>query len=143
MEPNFHDGEFILTDKLSYRFSPPQRGDVIIFQAPINPDQDFIKRVIALPGEKVKVEKGHVYIDGRQLSETYLPAQTIVNPGAFIREGQQITVERDNYFVLGDNRNHSSDSREWGLVPKKDLVGKAFLRYWPLNKLGLLPKVSY
>lgn len=143
MEPNFHDGEYILTDKISYRIGIPKRGDVVIFRAPRNPELDFIKRIIGLPGERVKILNNHVYINGTALVEAYLPETTVTLPGNFIHEDQEITVPRDQFFVLGDNRNHSSDSREWGTITKDEMVGKAFFRYWPLSKIGIIPRVQY
>jgi signal peptidase I len=143
MEPNFHNNEYILTDKISFRFQLPKRGDVVIFKAPTNPDVDYIKRVIALPGERVKVEGGSVYVNDQKLNEPYLRDATTLFPGSRLQEGVDITIDQDNYFVLGDNRPHSSDSREFGPIPRKLIVGKAFFRYWPVTEFGLLPHISY
>lgn len=143
MFPNFHDGEYILTDKVSYRLGLPQRGDVIVFKAPRNEEVDYIKRIIALPGEEVKVENGKVFIDNKELPETYLPADFSTLPGTFMTEGFINKVPLEAYFVLGDNRDHSSDSREWGFVKRNEIVGKAFFRYWPFARFGLLPKMKY
>lgn len=139
MYSNFHDGEYLLTDKISYRFNAPKRGDVIIFKAPKNEDYDYIKRVIGLPGELIKIEKGRVYLNNQLLDETkYLDNSVLTAAGYFAKEGVSLTVPPDNYFVLGDNRNNSSDSRDWGMVPTANIVGKAFLRYWPVNEIGLV-----
>ncbi len=143
MDPNFHDNEYILTDKISYRFHTPQRGDVVIFRAPQNRELDYIKRVIGLPGEKVKVQGGEVFVNGQRLKESYLPANLTTNAGDFLRAGQDYQIPEDNYIVFGDNRPHSSDSRAWGPVVKEDIIGKAWLRYWPPQDFGLLPQVSY
>ncbi len=143
MDPNFHDNEYILTDKISYRFHTPQRGDVVIFRAPQNRELDYIKRVIGLPGEKVKVQGGEVFVNGQRLKESYLPANLTTNAGDFLRAGQDYQIPADNYIVFGDNRPHSSDSRAWGPVVKEDIIGKAWLRYWPPQDFGLLPQVSY
>jgi signal peptidase I len=142
MYPNFHDQEFILTDKITYRRSDPKRGDVIIFHAPPPFDSDFIKRVIGLPGETVMVKDGSVYINGKQLNEGYIPG---VKTGerSFLREGVEYTIPSGFYIVFGDNRNFSSDSREWGPVAKSAIVGKAWLRYWPVNEIGLIKHPSY
>ena len=143
MLPNFHDGEYILTDKVSYRFGEPQRGDVVVFKAPRNEEVDYIKRIIALPGEEVKVEANAVYINNNILTESYLTSEYPTYPGTFLTEGNNVSVPADSYFVLGDNRNHSSDSREWGFIKRDGIVGRAFFRYWPFTKLGLLPKMKY
>lgn len=142
MVPNFQNGEYILTDKITYRLRNPQRGDVIIFRAPRNQELDYIKRIIGLPAERLMIEKGIIYIDGKPLEEGYLPSGP-VSAGTFLQDGKEIYIPADEYFVLGDNRNHSSDSREWGTVPRKDIIGRAYLRYWPLNEVGLIKKPDY
>lgn len=148
MEPNFHDGEYILTDKISYRFSEPKRGDVIVFKAPTNPDVDFIKRIIALPGERLEVINNKITIfndentNGFTLSEPY-EVMTPIAGGSHIREGKIVEVPKNSYFVFGDNRTHSFDSREWGSLQKKDIVGKAWVRYWPLSKLSVIKRVNF
>lgn len=143
MEPNFHNNEYILTDKISYRLKEPQRGDVIIFKAPKNPDIDYIKRIIALPGEKIKIENGLVYINGKILEELYINEATNLFPGSFIQKGIETTIPPDEYFAMGDNRTHSSDSREFGPIPKPLIIGRALLRYWPIPQLGMLEKINY
>lgn len=144
MYSNFSDGEYILTDKISYRFSKPNRGDVVVFKSPQNKEIDFIKRIVGLPNDSIMVKGGYVFVNGTKLDEsTYLPSDYITNPGSFLRDGRIVTVPLGNYFVLGDNRNHSSDGREWGFVPKSDIVGKAWLRYWPIKNFGLVPHASY
>lgn len=136
MDTTFHDGEYILTDKISYRFSEPERGDVIVFKAPRNPDFDYIKRIIAVPGDTISIVKGKVYINGEMLVEDYISSDTLILPGQYLREGQQVTINEEEYFVLGDNRSHSSDSRQWGPVPENDVIGKVFFRYWPVSGFG-------
>lgn len=143
MEPSFHNNEYILTDKISYRFHQPQRGDVVIFKAPKNPDVDYIKRVIGLPGERVKILGGSVYINDEKLSEAYLNDSTNLFPGSYMEEGREITVPDGKYFVLGDNRNHSSDSREFGPIAIDTIIGRAFIRYWPIPDMGLVPGIKY
>jgi signal peptidase I len=134
MEPNFLDGDYLIIDEISYRFDAPQRGDVVIFRYPLDPSQFFIKRVIGLPGEKVKVADDHVFINGKLLDETkYL--QGISTAG-----NVEVTLGNDEYFVLGDNRQASSDSRRWGEVNKKFIIGRAWLRAWPFNRLGAVNK---
>ena len=141
MYSNFHDTDYLLTDKISYHLGHPQRGDVVIFVAPKNEEYDYIKRVVALPGEKVSInENSQVLIDNQILNEDYLPEQGKTLGGSFLSIGKTVTVPEDEYFVLGDNRNHSSDSRDWGFVPEKNIIGKAWLRYWPLDRMGLINK---
>ncbi len=148
MQPNFHDGEYILTDKISYRFNKPQRGDVIIFKSPTDPDVDFIKRIIGLPGEKVKISDGKVVVindqnkDGLTLEEPY-QINGPTSGGKEAPQNTEVKIGSDQYFVLGDNRLESFDSRSWGLLPKKNIIGKAWLRYWPLNKLGFVKHPRY
>lgn len=136
MEPNFHDGQFLLVNKIQYLLAPPQRGDVIIFRYPLNPKKNFIKRVIGLPGEKVEIRAGKVFVNGVRLQEEY--------PFNFADyDYGPITVGADEYFVLGDNRPESSDSHSWGLLPTKDLIGKAWVSYWPPDEWGVVPHFSY
>lgn len=137
MTPTFHDSDFILTDKLTPRFTPFKRGDVIVLKNPRDESQDFIKRIIVLPGETIKVQNSSVSINGKVLDESYLPKNTITHAGSFLTQNTAITAGQDQYFVMGDNREHSSDSREWGSVTKKEIIGKVFFRYFPLNSFGL------
>ena len=139
MFPNFHNGDYILTDKISYRFYPPKYGDVIVLRNPRNESQDFIKRIIALPGQTIKVENTSVYVNGLKLDERYLPSGTPTRGGSFLRDGEIVTVPEDQWVVIGDNREHSSDSREIGPIPQKQIIGRVFFRYFPLNALGLIP----
>ena len=138
MEPNFHDKEYLLTDKISYRFHEPQRGDVVIFHYPLNPEIDYIKRIVALPGEEIILRKGNVYINGRRLDESYLAPGTITSGHSYLYEGQSIVLKPNEYFVMGDNRSSSSDSREWGTVPRENIIGPTFFRYWPPSEIGLV-----
>lgn len=148
MYPNYDNGEYLLTDKVSYKTGTPKRGDVVVFHAPESAQCpqgtgcDFIKRVIGLPGETVEVKDNGFWINGTKLPEPYIPDENFTRPGAFT-QGRVITLGNFEYFVSGDNRPHSSDSRAWGPVTPKDIVGKAFFRYWPPQSVGLLPSVSY
>ncbi|KKU87470.1 MAG: Signal peptidase I [Microgenomates group bacterium GW2011_GWF2_47_9] len=139
MEPTFHNNEYILTDKLSYRLHAPKRGDVVVFHSPQDQRVDFIKRIVGVPGDTLMIQGGHVYLNGEKLAETYINDPGKVLPGKFMKEGQSLKVPSDNYLVMGDNRLHSSDSREWGLVTKQGIVGRAFFRYWPVPAFGVLP----
>ncbi|MCL5783811.1 MAG: signal peptidase I [Patescibacteria group bacterium] len=138
MVPNFQDGDYLITNKIGLRLADPQRGEVIILQNPRNTDQVFIKRVIGLPGERIQVENGKVYINDALLSEPYLPVGTPTQGGAFLNEGETITIPAGQYFVMGDNRTGSSDSREWGLVGRNLIIGQALLRYWPPQQFKLI-----
>lgn len=148
MFPNFHDKEYILTDKVSYRLGEPKRGDVVVFHAPDaahcpqGTGCDFIKRVIGLPGETIQIIDHVYYINGTKLDEPYIPVENVLNEGRFLAS-EPITLAVDEYFVSGDNRPHSSDSREWGPIHKAEIVGRGFLRYWPINRTGFIPKISY
>lgn len=138
MVPNFLDREYILTNKLAYQKADPQRGDVVVFHAPPPYDSDFIKRVVGLPGETIMVKEGWVYIDGQKLEEIYLPADYVTGEKAFLREGVPYKIPERYYIVLGDNRSFSSDSREWGPISQRAIVGKAWIRYWPLSRIGFV-----
>ncbi len=123
MLPTLEDGEFVLVSKLNYKLGEIQRGDIIVFHFPMDPQQELIKRVIGLPGDYVQVQDGVVYVNGQALDEPYIAA-----PPAY---SNQWTVPEDRLFVLGDNRNDSSDSHSWGFLPFENVVGKAVLIYWP------------
>lgn len=136
MEPNFHNGEYILTDKISYRLHPPKRGDVVVFHSPQDERNDFIKRIIGIPGDTLMVKGGFVYLNGTKLEEKYINDPDQVLAGRFLREGETYEVAPEQYIVMGDNRLHSSDSREWGPVNLRGIVGRAFFRYWPVPVFG-------
>lgn len=143
MYPNFHDGEYVLTNLISLRLKPLQRGEVIVFKAPPNNEKDFIKRVIGLPGDTVELKSGSTYINGKKLDESaYLAPSVKTYGGAFLPDNNPVTVPPDQYFVMGDNREFSSDSREWGFVPQNKLIGRSFLIYWPLNMFHIVPNVT-
>lgn len=136
MENTLHNGDNLIVEKLSYRFSDPKRFDIIVFP-PTGKKEYYIKRIIGLPGETVQIdEDGNIYINGELLEENY-GKETIQNPG---RAAQPITLGDDEYFVMGDNRNNSKDSRseEVGNVKRSQIIGRAWLRIWPLNQFGLL-----
>lgn len=133
MLPTLEDGNFVLVNRLAYRFGEPQRGDIIVFH--FEPTrQDLIKRVIGLPGDEVRVENGLVYVNGFALNETYIAAVPSYS-GVWL-------VPSDNYFVLGDNRNDSSDSHSWGMLPADKIIGKAVVVYWPFARWAFLDHVD-
>ena len=139
MYPTFNDKEYILTDKVSYRFGDPKRYDVVVFKSPKNPDVDFIKRIIGLPGETVSIRGTKVYVDNQPIDEKYLPEKMFTPGSYFLREGGSVVVPDGSYFVMGDNRTGSSDSREWGAVKKEEFIGKVFFRYFPFDRFGSDP----
>lgn len=138
MEPNFLEKEYLIVDEISYRFKEPKREDVIIFKYPKDVKTYFIKRIAALPNETISIKNGSIVIynkenpDGFNLEEDYLS-------GAAYTAGDTYAVLGENeYFMLGDNRPHSSDSRQWGVLDKKYIIGKAWMRIWPFDKLGII-----
>lgn len=137
MDPTFKDGDYIFTDKITYRLREPAKGDIIVLKNPRDESQDFIKRIMAVPGDTIKVEGSAVYINGEKLNEKYLPAGRPTPAGSFLLEGTEVKAGPNQYFVIGDNREHSSDSREWGAITKQEIIGKVFFRYFPLQSFGL------
>jgi signal peptidase I len=131
MEPNFHEGQRIVVNKAVYYFGDPERGDVIIFKAPDNSGEDYIKRVIGLPGDTVEIKDHTVYVNGIRLVEPYVAESPYYTMPA-------ITVPKDKYFVLGDNRNNSNDSHNHWFVDRKDIRGKAWLSTWPPEEWGII-----
>ncbi len=143
MYPNFENGEYILTNKVTYRLKEPDRGDVVVFESPRNKDIDYIKRVIGLPGESVALRSSSFYINGQKLDEPYIDPSVYTFGGSFLAENSEITVPSGLYFVVGDNRPNSSDSREFGPIAKEDFIGQAFLRYFPFQKAGIISHPVY
>lgn len=148
MLPSFVDGEYLLTNKLSYQFGNPEHGDVVIFKAPASEpcsaeECEYIKRVIGVPGDKVMVKGGRVYLNGVMLTEPYLSEDMVTDAGAFAVEGEEETVPEGYYLCLGDNRTHSRDGREFGPIKRDSIIGKAFFKYWPISSIGLIPTTSF
>ena len=132
MVPNFHHGEYLIIDEFSYHFRTPKRGEVIVFRYPRQPSQFFIKRVVGVAGDNIEIKDGSVWINGAALDEAYLPQSLATAPEATTILGE------DEYFVLGDNREASSDSRAWGSLKERFIVGRTLLRLWPLTRIGTL-----
>lgn len=138
MEPNFFNHEYLIIDEISYRFNEPKRGEVVVFRNPEDEKQYFIKRVVGLPGERVVVKDGQVQIfnnlapAGITLNEDYLPADLATGGQA------DVTLAPDEFFVLGDNRRASLDSRRFGPLPRREIVGRTWLRGWPPNRIGVI-----
>ena len=131
MKPSLNNNQYVLVNKLAYLFHSPERGDVIVFHWPIDTTKDLIKRVIGLPGDVIVVDSTTVHINGVVLKEPYI--STPANPS-----GRTWKIPPDNYFVMGDNRQVSDDSRDWGFVPKSYIIGKAVLVYWPVSSWQLI-----
>jgi signal peptidase I len=139
MHPTFFDKEYILTNIITLRFNKPKLGDVIVFKAPNDPEKDYIKRVIGIPGDTIMIKNGDVYVNEKQLDQSsYLKPTVKTYSGSFLGESMPITVPANSYFVLGDNRSGSSDSREWGFVPFSSIVGESLFIYWPLDNMGVI-----
>jgi signal peptidase I len=139
MEPTLHTGERILVERLTNRFGEYERGDVVVLNPPGNDSDDYVKRVIGMPGEIVKVIDCNVYVskDGKKyvLQEPYLDESTCTIGGLTLRNGRSVILDENDYFVLGDNRSRSADSRVFGLVEEERILGKVVLRFWPVTKL--------
>ena len=143
MDPNLRTGEYLLTEKISYRFGQPQRGDVIVFKAPLNAcigdNCDYIKRIIGLPVETVKIANGKVYVNGEVLDESkYLSDSVITGAADYTAGDKEVVLGEGQYFVCGDNRQQSSDSRYWGPIEESSIIGRAFFSYWPVATMGLI-----
>jgi signal peptidase I len=145
MEPNFMDHEYLIIDEISYRFNDPKRGDIVVFRYPRDPQEYFIKRLIGLPGESVQIKDGDVFVynseypEGVMLEEEYLPASTKTQ--GFTEEKLQLGA--NEFYVLGDNRNSSKDSRSFGPVDRSFITGKVLLRGWPFNRFTLFDAQEY
>lgn len=155
MMPNYLDAEYLLTEKVTYYLNKPQRGDVIVLRPPlaVSEGDEFIKRIVGLPGETVRISGGRVYINGKLLNEPYIAGSVTTNGGFFLANNIDYTVPDGKYFVMGDNREHSSDSRYWGPVPlnlspngdKEGINGRAWIVYWSPNikRLGVTKNPTY
>lgn len=143
MEPNLQVGDRLLAYKLFYGLDKVERGDVVVFRYPLDPKKDYIKRVIGLPGDVVRIENKRIYVNGKPLDESY-----VIHGDSWMRgyprdDYGPAEVPADSLFVMGDNRDFSADSRYWGFVPEDNLVGEAFLIYWPLWRINLVRAASY
>jgi signal peptidase I len=136
MEPNFHQGQCIMVNKVSYRSHGPQRGDVVVFKPPFESEYPYIKRVIGLPGDIVEIRDGKVFINSTALAEPYIMAPPDYTMAV-------VEVPDNEYFVLGDNRNNSSDSHTGWMVPQNNIIGKAWFTYWPPSKWGVVKHYTY
>ncbi len=139
MEPNYHNGEYLIIDELSYAFRAPERGEVVVFRYPLMPSEFFIKRLIGLPGETIEIRNNKIFVNNEPIDELYLPNNFQTGPDNIVK------LSGNQYFVMGDNRAASSDSRIWGTLPRKNITGKVLLRLWPLTRIGIVnePEISY
>jgi len=148
MLPTLHDKEYLITNKIANRVGY-KRGDIVIFQYPNMPSKEFVKRLIGLPGEKIQIKSSKVIIyntkhpEGFVLKETYLSEGMLTTQNSFLKEGVIMQIPDDEFFVMGDNRGVSSDSRQWGFVPRKNMVGTAIIRIWPISNFGILRRATY
>lgn len=136
MEPTLHEGQFLIVSKMAYWLHLPKRGDVVVLDPPNGQGPiPYIKRIVGLPNEHVQVRDGRVWINGIALNEPYISGPPMYR--------EDITLEGDEYLVLGDNRNNSSDSHIWGTLPRENIIGKTVFRYWPPDKWGIIPHHSF
>ena len=144
MEPSFQDGDYLIIDEISYRFTEPERGEAVVFRFPEDPNQFFIKRLIALPGETIEIKNNRVTIFNESS-----PAGFVLDESGYLAPSQategnlKVKLSENEYFVLGDNRLHSSDSRRWGILERPFIIGKTFIRAWPFNKVEYFIPVFY
>lgn len=143
MEPNYENGDYLIIDELTYHFRNPERGEVIVFRYPNDTTQRFIKRVIGLPGETIEIKNGQVTIYKTNGTTETLDESSYLTSDIQTAGDIKTTLAENEYFVLGDNRPVSYDSRRWGVVPKEDIIGKVYLRAWPLGEAGLIELPSY
>lgn len=136
MEPDFHTGDYILTSRVTYKMRRPERGDIIVFRAPKNPDIEYIKRVIGLPGDSILITNTNIYVNKILITEPYIADKTNLWEQGFIKDNVPFNVPDDELFVMGDNRPRSSDSREFGPIPTSSIIGQVFYRYFPANVVG-------
>lgn len=142
MHPTYKNGEMLMANKITYRVSEPKRGDVIIFK--FSDTQDFIKRIVGIPGDEVMIKDGKIYINNELLDESkYLQSSVITNGGSYLHEGQSITIQDNEYFVCGDNRTNSSDSREFGPITEDKIKGKAWIVYFPFTEFRIVQHETY
>jgi signal peptidase I len=143
MEPNFENNDYLIVDEISYRLRQPQRGEVIVFNYPNDTSKRFIKRVIGLPGETAEIKDGEVIIYDKNNKPEALDESSYLPKYLKTSGNLKVTLGVDEYFVLGDNRPASADSRSWGILPRKDIIGRVYVRIWPLNSLARIAAPLY
>jgi len=148
MVPNFQDGEHVLTDKVSYKMRDPERGEIVVFHAPPaahcpeGTGCDFIKRILGVPGDTIEVKNNAIWVNGSKLPEPYIPEDFVILPGSATKD-KSVYLGPNEFFVSGDNRPYSSDSRAWGAITKNDIIGRVFFRYWPPSAISAITKADY
>lgn len=142
MDPTFHSADYLIVDRLSYRLEEPQRGDVIVFRFPQDPSRSFIKRVIGLPGETVEIQENAVRVENAEHPEGFALAEPYIDPENAHGGALRVTLDKNEYFVLGDNRKASADSRIWGALPRDHIIGRALLRLYPFTQVGVNPGIT-
>ena len=143
MEPNFHDGDYLIVNEIGYRLDDPKRGDVVIFHYPSDPRQFFIKRIIGLPGEKLEIKNNKITIYNKERPDGFVLDEFYISKSAVISKDYSQELKNDEYYVLGDNRTASSDSRVWGVLERHYMVGKAWVRAWPFGDFSIFEGVEY
>lgn len=143
MEPSFQDNEYLLIEKVSNYFSGVKRGEVVVFRYPENPDINYIKRVIGLPGDKIEIENGKIRIWPEDSKDSIILREDYLAPNTFTSGDIEVTLGEDEYFVMGDNRGNSSDSRDWGALSEKNIIGHSWLVIFPTSKFGIVPQAEY
>ncbi len=145
MEPNFYDHEYLIIDEITYRLREPERGDIIVFRYPRDPQEYYIKRIVGLPGERVQIKDGQVYIYGADSQESFVLDEAYLAAGTktYSLTEDIISLDDEEYFVLGDNRNSSKDSRSFGPVNRSFVTGRVLLRGWPFDRISLFPAPEY
>ena len=135
MEPNFYDHEYLIIDEISYRLGEPERGDIIVFRYPNDPSQFFIKRIIALPFETIALNNGQIKISNKKTPDGFILDENNYLPNTHTQGNTSITLEADQYFIMGDNRSSSLDSRMFGPIERTDIIGRVWVRGWPFNRI--------
>lgn len=138
MEPNFSSGDYLIIDEISYYFREPERGEVVVFRFPQNPSQRYIKRIIGLPNETIAIKGGQVIVSSQVLDES-----SYLDPGSLGGRETEVELKEGEYFVLGDNRAFSSDSRSWGSLPREFIIGRVLVRAWPFTALAKIETPEY
>ena len=141
MEPNFKDGNYLIVDEITYRFREPQRGEVIVFHYPFNPSEKFIKRIIGLPGEEIELKDGQITVTMKNGEKKILEEDYLSSP--FDLPEEKIVLGNNEYFVLGDNRLHSFDSKNWGKLPRNFIIGRVIWRLYPFDEISAITPPAY
>ncbi|MBI4709231.1 MAG: signal peptidase I [Candidatus Portnoybacteria bacterium] len=143
MEPNFEDNQYLLIDEISYRFREPQRGEVVVFKYPLKPSEFYIKRIIALPGESVQIKDSKISVYNKEHPDGFSLDESSYLGTIPMSDEPKITLKENEFFVLGDNRQASYDSRRWGPLPREDLIGRVWIRVWPLAQAQAIGAPAY